>query len=129
MKRSTVPVPSMVRADRSERLRLSFAQQRLWFLTQMEGVSEAYHISFGLRLTGELDRAALVRALDRMVARHEVQSTTFVLVDGETGTADCKCRRESLPSNWLPTTSGDSKDAKAELEHLVAQRVLYALQS
>ena len=57
---------------------LSFAQQRLWFLAQMEGVSEAYHIPFGLRLRGELDEEALRRALDRIVARHEGLRTTFV---------------------------------------------------
>ena len=62
---------------------LSFAQQRLWFLAQMEGVSEAYHIPLGLRLKGELNHAALRRALDRIVIRHEALRTTFVLMDGE----------------------------------------------
>src|ERR1700728_3261088 len=71
--------------DHCERLPLSFAQQRLWFLAQMEGVSEAYHIPFGLRLKGDLDRAALRRALNRMVVRHEALRTTFVLVDEEPG--------------------------------------------
>jgi non-ribosomal peptide synthetase component F/acyl carrier protein len=69
--------------ERSERISLSFAQQRLWFLAQMEGVSEAYHISFGVRLTGKLDGVALRRALDRIVARHETLRTTFAFVDGE----------------------------------------------
>src|SRR5260370_28616694 len=49
----------MVRVDRNEPLELSYAQQRLWFLSQMEGVSEAYHIPFSLRLRGDLDRAAM----------------------------------------------------------------------
>ena len=62
---------------------LSFAQQRLWFLAQMEGVSEAYHIPFGVQLRGELNRAALVRALDRIIARHEALRTSFVMEDGE----------------------------------------------
>src|SRR5262245_29549016 len=56
---------------------LSFAQQRLWFLSQFEEASRAYHISGGLRLTGDLDRDALRRALDQIVARHEVLRTTF----------------------------------------------------
>src|SRR3979490_422421 len=61
----------------------SVAQERLWFLSQMGGVSEAYHIAAGLRLRGELDRSALRRALDRIVARHEGLRTRFVRVDGE----------------------------------------------
>src|ERR1051326_8287216 len=62
---------------------LSCAQERLWFLCQIEGGSEAHHISFGRRLRGSLDRTALRRALDRIVARHEVSRTTFAVVEGE----------------------------------------------
>src|SRR5207244_6278525 len=47
------------------------------------GVSEAYHIPIGLQLKGGLDRAALRKALDRIVARHEALRTVFALVDGE----------------------------------------------
>ena len=69
--------------DYSTRLPLSFAQQRLWFLTQMQGISEAYHISFGLRMRGSLNHAVLSRALDRILARHEALRTTFVFVGEE----------------------------------------------
>jgi amino acid adenylation domain-containing protein len=69
--------------DDRDHFPLSFSQQRLWFLAQMEGISEAYHISRGLRLTGDLDHTALRRALDRIVARHEALRTTFALIDGE----------------------------------------------
>ncbi|WP_155394419.1 AMP-binding protein, partial [Xanthomonas albilineans] len=62
---------------------LSFAQQRLWFLSQFEGVSQAYHISGGLRLRGALETQALQSALDRIVARHASLRTTFGLVDGQ----------------------------------------------
>ena len=61
----------------------SFAQQRLWFLAQMNGASEAYHIPLALHLRGRLDKAALVQALDRLVARHEGLRTTFVTIEGE----------------------------------------------
>src|SRR5258708_21875807 len=60
---------------------LSFAQERLWFLAQMGGVSEAYHIPLGLRMKGDLDSTALRAALDCMVSRHEALRTTFVFVD------------------------------------------------
>ncbi|MGA7893129.1 MAG: amino acid adenylation domain-containing protein, partial [Candidatus Sulfotelmatobacter sp.] len=73
----------IIPVQRSGRLPLSFAQQRLWFLAQMEGASEAYHIPFGLHLKGDLNRTALRRALDRILVRHEVLRTTFAFHDGE----------------------------------------------
>ncbi|MGN7964339.1 condensation domain-containing protein, partial [Brucella sp. 22210] len=75
--------PAIPPVDRDGALALSFAQQRLWFLAQMdERVSAAYHIPGGLRLRGALDRSALVRALDRIVARHEALRTRFVTHEG-----------------------------------------------
>ncbi|MDX9625458.1 non-ribosomal peptide synthetase [Pseudomonas fragariae (ex Marin et al. 2024)] len=71
-------LPQIVQTSREAQLPLSFAQQRLWFLAQMEGASAAYHIPAGLRIVGALDEAALQRALNRIVARHEVLRTTFV---------------------------------------------------
>ncbi|WP_216847005.1 condensation domain-containing protein, partial [Granulicella sp. L60] len=76
-----VQLPPILPAARSASLPLSFAQQRLWFLAQMEGASEAYHIPFGLRLKGDLNGAALRQALDRIVGRHEALRTTFIFVD------------------------------------------------
>ena len=76
-------LPPITKADRSQPLPLSYAQQRLWFLAQMEGVSEVYHMPFGVRLVGKLDRHALGLALDRIIQRHEALRTTFVVVDGE----------------------------------------------
>ncbi len=74
---SRIPVVS-----RDAALPLSYAQQRLWFIDQLEGGSRQYHISQALRLEGVLDRAALQQALDALVARHEVLRTRFVAVDG-----------------------------------------------
>jgi amino acid adenylation domain-containing protein len=76
-------LPPIPRVGRGERLQQSYAQQRVWFLAHMEGASEAYHISFGVRLIGHLDGAALRRALDRIVARHEMLRTIFTMVEGE----------------------------------------------
>ncbi|WP_334190627.1 amino acid adenylation domain-containing protein, partial [Noviherbaspirillum sp.] len=75
-------LPPIEPVDRSQALVLSFAQQRLWFLAQMERASQAYHVPLGLHLQGALDVAALRKALDRVVARHEALRTTFNLVDG-----------------------------------------------
>ncbi|MCD0244283.1 hypothetical protein JWH11_00160, partial [Xanthomonas melonis] len=63
---------SVVPADRSAALPLSWAQQRLWFLDQLDPAAGlAYHIPAALRLQGTLDVAALQATLDRIVARHE----------------------------------------------------------
>lgn len=59
----------------------SFAQQRLWFLDQLEPGSPVYNISVAWRLRGPLDTAALQQALDVLVARHETLRTTFDQTD------------------------------------------------
>src|ERR1700716_2639106 len=56
---------------------LSFAQQRLWFLDQLEPGSDEYNVPLGLRLRGALDEGALRRALERVVERHEVLRTSI----------------------------------------------------
>ena len=63
-------------------LPLSFAQQRLWFLNRFESEQGIYNISWAVRLRGALDTAALRRALDRIVERHEALRTTFPGTDG-----------------------------------------------
>ncbi len=62
--------------------RLSYAQQRLWFLHQMEPESPAYNLFWALRLSGDLDVTALRWALGALADRHEVLRTSFPAVDG-----------------------------------------------
>ncbi|QWP75370.1 amino acid adenylation domain-containing protein [Lysobacter sp. K5869] len=70
-------------ADPAEPLRLSFAQQRLWFLDRLDrAASAAYHMPSALRLQGELNLPALRAALDRIVARHSVLRTRFAEAEG-----------------------------------------------
>ncbi|WP_245432830.1 condensation domain-containing protein, partial [Rhizobium sp. WW_1] len=76
-------LPAIVRVERSGMLSPSYAQERLWFLSQLEGGSAAYHVPVALHLRGELDRAALCRALDGVWARHESLRSVFVTKDGK----------------------------------------------
>ena len=62
---------------------LSFAQQRLWFLDQLEPNSSAYNAPAAYRLAGPLDVMALEAAINEIVRRHEALRTTFASVDGE----------------------------------------------
>src|SRR5882724_3553236 len=82
------PAPSKLpvepRVNPLEPVPLSFAQQRLWFIDQLDArAGAAYHIPAGLRLRGALHRDALQAALDRIVERHEALRTCFALVDGQ----------------------------------------------
>jgi len=77
------PAP-LVPLARGQALALSFAQQRLWFLDQLDhAASLAYHLPIGVRLRGTLDRAALRTALDALVGRHESLRTRIVAFEGQ----------------------------------------------
>ncbi|HET9226571.1 MAG TPA: amino acid adenylation domain-containing protein, partial [Thermoanaerobaculia bacterium] len=83
-------------------LPLSFAQERLWFLQQLDPASPAYNIPFALRVTGSLDVPALERAFAEVVRRHEILRTTFHDQDG------APAQRIAPPAAWtIPVTEGD----------------------
>ncbi|HBP0236192.1 TPA: amino acid adenylation domain-containing protein, partial [Pseudomonas aeruginosa] len=82
LERTTDAVSTIPLADRQQPLALSFAQERQWFLWQLEPESAAYHIPSALRLRGRLDVDALQRSFDSLVARHETLRTRFRLEGG-----------------------------------------------
>ena len=72
----------MGRVERSGELPLSFAQQRLWFLDQLQPDSAAYNIPAAVRLKGSLDLSALNRTFSAIIGRHESLRTTFASLSG-----------------------------------------------
>ena len=76
-------LPPLTRADRERPLPLSFAQQRLWFLDQLEPNSSSYNIPLIHRLRGPLNLAALEWSLQEIVRRHEALRTTFHMLNDE----------------------------------------------
>ena len=77
-----VSIPDIVPASRDGTLPLSFAQERLWFLVQLEPTSTLYNIPAAFRLNGPLEIAALEQSLNELVRRHEALRTTFRSLDG-----------------------------------------------
>lgn len=69
--------------DRPQQLPLSFAQQRLWFLEQMQPEAAAYNLPLVLEVSGQLDVEAFRVAMQTIIDRHEVLRTTFRATDGE----------------------------------------------
>ena len=82
--KSTSPTSTCIpRVATRTNLPLSFAQQRLWFLDELDPGNPLYNMTQKMRLRGKLDVDALQQALNRMVARHEALRTSFALHNGE----------------------------------------------
>ncbi|MFI9063186.1 amino acid adenylation domain-containing protein [Streptomyces sp. NPDC053429] len=95
-----------------DRVPLSFAQRRLWFLAGLEGPSATYNLPLVLRLDAVPDRRALAAALADVVERHEVLRTVYPAVDGEP-------YQHVLPAPEVPLTVRDC--TPEELAPLVAR--------
>ncbi|MEH2027052.1 amino acid adenylation domain-containing protein [Nostoc sp.] len=75
--------PPILRRVENAEIPLSYAQQRLWFLDQLDSNGALYSIAIGLRLVGNLNFPALEQSLKELIDRHEVLRTNFVTVDGQ----------------------------------------------
>ncbi|MEM7354378.1 MAG: condensation domain-containing protein, partial [Acidobacteriota bacterium] len=95
-------------------LLLSFAQQRMWFLHQLDPVSTAYHLPFAVRLEGALDPVALYHSLAEVVRRHEVLRTVFVEVDGEPRQDIIATRSLTLPFVDLSVVTATQRETVAQ---------------
>ena len=112
---SALPVEQAIpRRAPSDSAPLSFAQQRLWFLNQLEPERPNYNQPKAFRLTGALDEEALQKALDQIVARHEALRTTFVTVDGSPVQVIGPKRSVGLSVVDLRALSDPDRDAEAQ---------------
>jgi amino acid adenylation domain-containing protein/non-ribosomal peptide synthase protein (TIGR01720 family) len=103
------PAPPLAPAPRGGRLPLSFAQERLWFLDQLQPGLPVYNIPVALRLVGPLDVEALAWSLDEVVARHEALRVTFSAADGVPFQVIAASAARGLPVvdlTALPATAG-----------------------
>jgi amino acid adenylation domain-containing protein len=75
-------LPPLVSVPRDRPIPLSFAQERLWFLEQIDPGTAAYNMPGAVRIRGPVDEAALARSLDELWRRHEALRTTFGAEDG-----------------------------------------------
>ncbi|TRT76023.1 MAG: amino acid adenylation domain-containing protein, partial [Microcystis sp. M_OC_Ca_00000000_S217Cul] len=76
-------LPSIVPVNREDDIPLSWAQERLWFVNQLEGESGAYTIDLTMRLRGNLNVKALEKAFQAIIQRHEPLRTQFKLKDNQ----------------------------------------------
>ncbi|HEY0101521.1 MAG TPA: amino acid adenylation domain-containing protein [Pyrinomonadaceae bacterium] len=108
----SVAVPPIEPTGRDQALPLSFAQQRLWFLNQLEPDNPAYNMFGALQLNGRLDAAALEQSINRIVARHEPVRTTFGVVDGQPVQIIAESLHLPLPLTDLSTLDADARQAE-----------------
>ncbi|MEJ2768461.1 amino acid adenylation domain-containing protein, partial [Mycetohabitans sp. B46] len=111
-------LPEITPVPREGHLPLSFAQQRLWFLAQLDGVSDTYHIPLALRLRGTLNRVAWQRALDGLWTRHEALRSVFLSVDGQPQ-VQLLPAETGMPMIWHDLRG--ERDAQAQLVRLSAE--------
>ena len=109
-----ISLPPLTRAVRAETLPLSFAQERLWFIDQLEPESAAYNIPHAVGLTGSLQVAVLEQSVNEIVRRHEALRTSFVDVAGQPAQQIAAELKLGLPLIDLQRLSTDEQQEQAE---------------
>ncbi len=105
-RRAIAPMTAVPR-DADIPLPLSWSQERLWFLEQLDGSNAAYSIPVALKITGQIDIVALESALSGVIARHESLRTTFPMVEGKPIQAIAPISDLSIPIEDLSNSSAE----------------------
>ncbi|HEV3040683.1 MAG TPA: amino acid adenylation domain-containing protein, partial [Candidatus Angelobacter sp.] len=105
--------PPLRLVPRDQRLRLSYAQERLWFLSRYEKEASLYNVPVVLRVKGPLNKEALRASLQEIVNRHEALRTSFPQIDGEAIQAIAPVSDLALPTQEI---------AESELEEFLRQQ-------
>ncbi|WP_143046469.1 condensation domain-containing protein [Trichormus sp. NMC-1] len=107
-------VPAIEPRQQQENLPLSFAQQRLWFLDQLEPNSTAYNMPYTLRLLGLINISALEKSISEIIQRHQILHTNFVVVDGQPTQVINEHIAFSLPVIDLQSLPDEQREAEAQ---------------
>ncbi len=112
--------PPLVPVPRNQRLPLSFAQQRLWVLDQIEPNNPLYNIPRPMRLTGVLNVEALETALNGIVDRHEILRTTYAAEKGEP--FQVIAAQQKLPLPVIDLSEFPAPERELEAQRLVQEQ-------
>jgi amino acid adenylation domain-containing protein/non-ribosomal peptide synthase protein (TIGR01720 family) len=110
----SLKVPPLQPMPRDRPLPLSYAQQRLWFLDQLEPSSVAYNLPLAFRLTGILHVTALEKSLDEIVRRHDILQTIFPAHDGRPVQVIVPASPVTLPVVDLRALPDASREAEVQ---------------
>ncbi|HEU4595117.1 MAG TPA: amino acid adenylation domain-containing protein, partial [Pyrinomonadaceae bacterium] len=113
----SVSGPPIRPAERGEALPMSFAQQRLWFLDQLEPGNPSYNQASAIRFRGELNSEALEQCLNEIVRRHEVLRTVFTNHEGHP-------RQVIIPSLTIPLRRYDLRDLRDDERESELRRLM-----
>ena len=113
IKQSNKAHSAIEKIERSENLPLSYEQQRIWFVDQLEGGSSQYNITGAFPVNGTLDHKAFWQALNKIVQRHEVLRTNFKEINGTV--SQLISETVALPENEIDLGDLSSDEAENEI--------------
>jgi amino acid adenylation domain-containing protein len=119
--------PPIIRVSREEKLPLSFAQQRLWFLHELEPTSSFYNVPVAVRLRGRLQIDALQQTLNEIVRRHESLRTSFPTVDAQPVQSIAQSLKLELPVIDLSALPEHEREHEAQRRATEEARLPFVL--
>src|ERR1700732_1987111 len=120
--------PTMRHTSRAELLPLSYSQERLWILEQIEKLGAAYHVWATVHLAGELNIDALERAFAALLERHEILRTRFAVVNGSPVQVIDKPGNSCLAVDDLSTIPADQQECGLQSRIAEIKRVPFDLE-